>query len=640
MPQTSQTIDSPIQSASDDTVKSFLALGDDQKRDTLGKLSDPAKQALLAGIKGYKPAPATDARGLTAAAYPHAGSAQENPGGVPLTTGPAMPALPTVLPKSAHDIVTPKNMYLAGKGQLPYLAGGAATALAGPEAGIPLEMLLAAVGGGAGRVAEHEAGRAVGAEDPWQTAGQAAWDVGSKSAEIGALTGGAGLAKKALLAAMPKLQNAVEGIFRAVPSDNPNYRDNVVAAMGDLQDMVRTGAIPKRSKGGLVNPEMYFRQVNSAIDQRLQDMFKNEYMGQINAVARRGAQVDIAENPAVIQQTMKYIARTQPADSSVRATALRLADNPTMQVPIKDAADLARTINAHLREIEAARPETAYVSAQRSAVKASMDRLDKALSSGINGKLEQYGQPGIAGYERRYAALSSINKELDTQMNSLERQRLELKPHAGVSAKGRGWLSTAGNLFKKNAGADLEDALTELGGSPTIQRPVAGPQPMSGPRALIGTGPLTPPLPEHSVFAPPEPSSSVRGKYPPLADNRLLMPGSATADTPRSVSGPGFHPLETGPEPTRYSIPPMPDGPKMIGPGTPQPQPSPFAYRKIGPVSIDGPQVIEGEPQSFGEQTPGSHARVVGTGKARRMEIWNQQQKKWVKVDWPMSAKP
>jgi hypothetical protein len=274
----------------------------------------------------------------------------------------------------------------------------------------------------------------------------------------------------------PKIQSAVEGIFRAVPSENPNYRDNVVAALGDLQNMVKSGAIPERTKGGILNPEMYFRQVNEAIDQRLKDMFNNEYMGQINIAKKAGAQIGLTENPQVMQQALKYIARTQTADSGARAAALKLAGNPTAQVPIEDAAELARAVNAHLRELSAARPEAAYVSAQKSATKASLQRLDSALSDSINGKLQSLDQPGVAGYERRYAALSAINRQIESGMNSLERQRLEIRPRAGVSLKGRGWASGVANIFKGNAGADLEDALLALKNSPDIPTPVAGPR--------------------------------------------------------------------------------------------------------------------------------------------------------------------
>ncbi len=54
----------------DGTVKAFLALDDNKKRETLAKLSDPAKQALLAGIKArsnLSPCPSNDPLGLRSA---------------------------------------------------------------------------------------------------------------------------------------------------------------------------------------------------------------------------------------------------------------------------------------------------------------------------------------------------------------------------------------------------------------------------------------------------------------------------------------------------------------------------------------------------------------------------------------------
>jgi hypothetical protein len=50
----------------------------------------------------------------------------------------------------------------------------------------------------------------------------------------------------------------------------------------------------------------------------------------------------------------------------------------------------------------------------------SLDALDSAFGKSINQALKRAGEPGIQGYERRYAALSEISSQLGKRVNAVE----------------------------------------------------------------------------------------------------------------------------------------------------------------------------------------------------------------------------
>jgi len=285
---------------------------------------------------------------------------------------------------------------------------------------------------------------------------------------------------------MPPVQKAVEGIFRALPSDHPDYRGHVVASLWDLQQMAKNGTIPERAAGGIVNPEMYFRQMSSAIDTRLQQMYNTEYFPQIQVAAREGLGVQLTEHPDVLRQALRHVARSEDADSPVRTLALRLMENPNQRIPIEDAAALDKSVNAHLRTLQAASGEQRYVKMMKSATLSSLDRLDTDLGNLINSRLQDIDQPGIRSYGRRYAALSALKSELESQKNALERMRKIPSATEIATSKGRALKKVVGG----NPGAQLEDAINILRQMPDLQAAAIGARPVVYNAEDAGTAPI------------------------------------------------------------------------------------------------------------------------------------------------------
>ena len=474
MPQDTEQI------ASESTVKEFSALAEDKQRAALGRMSPVAKQALLAGIKKYPPT----RQGATA----------------PLPDVRTYSDLATAIAASKARVKEPdfpQQLARAKHRQAEMLPGIGATVggLLGPE-GMGLGVYVGELGR---RELEGKPPAILGpaAEGLLTYAGGKAFEAG-----LGFLA--------SKLSKMPVVHKAVENLFRALPSSDPGWRDQILASLWDLQRMAKSGEIPERVAGGVRNPEMYLRQLNSAIDKRLAKMFKTEYMGQIEAA--HGTQVAIAENPEVMRQAFKWLSRARTVDDPVRTTLLRFVENPKAFVPIEDAAAVARAVNAQLREFEAATGEKQYLTAARSAVKAGMKRMDVALSKTLDDALRQAGQPGIAGYERRYAALSALNRELEREMNEAERLRLRLRPHEFVTTRGRAGLSLGSRLFRENPGKILEDAIDILRKSPDITgRPGAAvPAVFKGEFVEEPSVPAT--VPRAGVGGPRGPAPPVRGR--------------------------------------------------------------------------------------------------------------------------------
>lgn len=442
--------------ASSESIGAFLSLDEDGQKTLLSKLSPSAKESLLMGLRTLSQA--KEYGTTTGAGYKLPGEtserryptiSKERGGG----QGPFEELAFQGVPEAA------RALYPGGK-----WLGAAALTMAAPEAGVVTSGALAALGGAAGESAEELAGRAYGSEGLPGTSRQAA----GRIAKAGTTTGATELGFRTLTDAVPYLYRAylrhtdpfesgIDLLFRGInpPKSMPEFRENLIEAADDLVNVynrVDKRLASPQVKGGVINPDMRFREFQKSLDQYMKEMYQAERAGQIRAGVNYGSRVTVQGNPNELEFIGRWLSRQLPVDSPALAAAQSLASNPLRPIPIADADELARVINSY--DLKSAWEGAA------SRVLSGKRALDQGLKTGLNTELQRIGQPGISSYERRYAALAQIRDQIESEMTPAEKRLWTQRLHSFLSLHGLN-IRTHLGVFE-SPGSMLEEGLQRL----------------------------------------------------------------------------------------------------------------------------------------------------------------------------------
>lgn len=263
----------------------------------------------------------------------------------------------------------------------------------------------------------------------------------------------------------PEAVKAAEGIFQAsAPTGlNRNFRSNLYAATPDLAEIGRNIKLDE-AKGGLINPDMRVKATVDAIDSHLSDMYKTERAPQIERNAYRPIH-NASFGPDAIEG-LKYIERTAGTDA-LRGMATKALEEGVL--PLSEADQLAMAVNKNLRSFERMTPAEQAAAGITNRRMGSLDALDSAFGKSINQALKRAGEPGIQGYERRYAALSEISSQLGKRVNAVELNQPGiikgvLKPVAGALRGGPSGIASASQaaVADVNIGRMLQQSFEQL----------------------------------------------------------------------------------------------------------------------------------------------------------------------------------
>ena len=492
--------------ASSDSIGSFLSLNPDQRDDLVSRLSPDAKQALLLGLRTMSQAKRYGS--TTPTTTPEVAPSTGKAGTVYRPTGAFVrePTIGGATEEPGQTILkTGQEMIPPGKA-----IGAGVMMAAAPEASLPIEIMLGMIGGASGEAGEQLLRRATGlGEQPSEDASERGLDITKAGLEMGAFQGALGGASR-VADAFSKYINpyifGTEGVFRAAgPPADPEFFDNVQASSWDLANIYKQTEQQIRDKrGGFLNADHRFDAVVNGIKNYKEQMYENERAAQIAIGKNYGKRVTVPGNPNELEFMGNWLSRqlpmgdpspTAPVEKQRQFLALRaakaLAKNPLAPIPIEEADALAVAVNGYdLKK--------AYDRAT-SKVLSGKNAVDQGLKRSINDTLRSIGQPGIASYERRYAALSRVEEALASKMNHVQAMRTSDRLRAFFSVHG---LYARGSVESlESPGRRLEDALAAL---ERAQRRGTIPQPGSSTAApyRIFEGEIVPPGEEMTTTLP------------------------------------------------------------------------------------------------------------------------------------------
>lgn len=494
----------------------------------------------------------------------------------------AIPPPPPALRPKGETFAQGATREILGHPAAPYVAGGALTALAGPEVGIPAAMGIAAIGGAGEEAAHQIAQHVVTPEEAPKSGAEAATKIGIKGGEAGLAEGGGRLAIKAGGAVIRKvtqpLEEGIQQFFKAAgPPSDPTFRNSIVTAQHDLKNIIDANPITDARRGGIINTDFRIRDFREALGKYMQNMYQTERASQISMGSTAGLESQVrGVNPDVLQFVAKKLSKELPLDSPARAIAERLAQNPSEMLSIADQNELQLATSAELRRYAAGTPQQQAAARTTSKVTSGYESFNNGLKSTMDDLLHSANQPGLASYNERYAALADIQDALSKRMNSSEAIKFidsaheYLTPH-GVGARVRAGMgnSPGRNLEKglgkisKNAGP----APVTSGARPYASGAAYGPE--APPPIPPATGIPPPPVaPEYSVEIPG--TTRLRSGMNPEQSATTRLGARGTAGTRAPVRGYLPAPPETQ-VPAQTPVPPPPPTPGFspIQPPTP-----------------------------------------------------------------------
>lgn len=221
------------------------------------------------------------------------------------------------------------------------------------------------------------------------------------------------------IGSMPaKAVHAAEGIFQAAAptGTNVNFRKSLYTALPDLAEVARKVNLSE-TKGGIINPDMRVEATVKAIDAHLKDMYATERAPQIQAHANEPVQLSLDPNT---RRGLEYLANHAglAEEQALAAQALR-----TGKLSVAATDKLAQTANQYLLKYESASPEGKMQMEATNPKIGGLKALDRSVGNALNNVLEAAGEPGLRGYEQRYAALSKVRDGLRPRINAEELKR-------------------------------------------------------------------------------------------------------------------------------------------------------------------------------------------------------------------------
>lgn len=265
----------------------------------------------------------------------------------------------------------------------------------------------------------------------------------------------------------PKVVLGAEDIFRAsAPTGgNQGFRANVYAAAPDLADIARKIDLSE-AKGGMIRPDMRVHATVDAIGEHLAQMDKTERVPQIERNADAPVSMNVGPDST---KALEYLSKNGSSDA-VRSVAAKALEEKTLTLAEADKLRMAG--NAALTDFESM---TAAERAQKAATSQrlfALKSLDKDVGAGMDGVLTNAGEPGLRGFERRYAALSEIRNQLSTRFNAVELKQPgmvkgAIQPIAKVLTGGTSGVASASQAAVADVGIGkmLQRGLKTLGDS-------------------------------------------------------------------------------------------------------------------------------------------------------------------------------
>ena len=252
-----------------------------------------------------------------------------------------------------------------------------------------------------------------------------------------------------------------EQVYRAAAptGGDPQFRSNVYTAAGDLAEVAQKVNMDAAT-GGFIQPDMRVRATVNAINDHLSDMYQNERAPQIDRHADNPVTTNFGPDA---KAGLEYLARNAGTDAD-RALAQNALQSGSM--PLGQVDELARAVNRELSPLRGMTAQELAVSEGNSRRFAGLQALDENLSDAIGAELQNQGEPGIDGYERRYAALSQVRDQLQSRMNATELQRQVPVVGSLVRSVMGGKAAIAGAsqaaVANVNIGAELANGLDNL----------------------------------------------------------------------------------------------------------------------------------------------------------------------------------
>jgi hypothetical protein len=271
-----------------------------------------------------------------------------------------------------------------------------------------------------------------------------------------------------VLASAAKLpMSAVEGaekVYRAAAptGKNSGFRENVYQAAGDLAEIGRKLDLSE-AQGGIVNPDLRVRATADAIREHMAEMYKNERAPQIQAIADKDITMHVSPDAS---EGLAYLKRAGGTDE-IRMVAAKALEERVLTGA--EADKLAMAANENLRGFERLTPAEKMQNQMTNRRLGSIKELDRTLGAKLDNALKEVGQPGIRGYERRYAALGEIERQLRDRMNAVELdvdKGKALRPITGI-LRGKAGIASASQaaVADVNIGRQLQQGLKQLGKS-------------------------------------------------------------------------------------------------------------------------------------------------------------------------------
>lgn len=216
----------------------------------------------------------------------------------------------------------------------------------------------------------------------------------------------------------PPVVNATEDIFRAAAPTNTNlkFRESLYTAAPDLAEVARKLNLGE-AKGGIINPDMRVNATVKAIDAHLADMYKTEREPQIEPYKNQTVENKLDFDA---KNGLRYLVKNagQVGDRYLAAKALN--GDPMTAGGLNR---LAIVTNEELTPLRSMTPQERMAAQLTNKKLSGLKSLDKGLSNNLNDFLQAQGEPGLRGYEQRYAALSDVRNGLRPRINATELER-------------------------------------------------------------------------------------------------------------------------------------------------------------------------------------------------------------------------
>jgi hypothetical protein len=225
------------------------------------------------------------------------------------------------------------------------------------------------------------------------------------------------LSAKASGLPVPAVQ-AAEDIFRAAAPTGTNvkFRESLYTALPDLAEVARKVNLDE-AKGGIINPDMRVRETVKAIDAHLADMYKTEREPQIEPYKNQTVQNKLDFDA---KNGLRYLVKNAGQVSDRFLAAKALNGDPMTAGGLNR---LAIVTNEELAPLRSMTPQERMAAQLTNKKMSGLQSLDKGLSNNLNDFLQAQGEPGLRGYEQRYAALSDVRNGLRPRINATELER-------------------------------------------------------------------------------------------------------------------------------------------------------------------------------------------------------------------------